>query len=133
MPTRLTALAFCALTLAACVHPAFAPPPDSAGPEIVLEAYLGALVAGDCSAGKVLGVGTFTYGNGELCGSTHVTAFRIAGQPATPSNAEVVFATTLTTGGSADGSVPAGNITWFYDLQRQPNGAWRLAGGGSGP
>lgn len=55
------------------------------------------------------------------------------GEPATPISDEVVFATTLTTGGSTDGSVPASDITWFYTLDRQPDGAWRISSGGSGP
>jgi hypothetical protein len=133
MNPRFAATILVVLALGGCVHGTFVPPPDSAPPATVLEAYLGALVAGDCSAGKVLGVETFGRGSGELCGAATVTKYRIAGPPATPSDAEVVFATTLTTGGSADGSVPAGDITWFYDLKRQPSGAWRLAGGGSGP
>ena len=28
---------------------------------------------------------------------------------------------------------PAGDQLWFYALDRQPHGAWRLVGGGSGP
>ena len=119
--------------LAACAGSGFTPPPDSAGPDIVLRAYLQALARGDCSAGTVLGTSTFGVGNGELCGHTTVSGFTIDTPPATPSGTEVVFATTLLTSGTADGSVPPGSITWFFDLQRQPNGAWRISGGGSGP
>lgn len=81
----------------------------------------------------MLATATFSKGNGELCGEARVDGFRIMGDPATPSSDEVVFATTLTTGGSTDGSVPAGDMTWFYTLERQPGGAWRITGGGSGP
>ena len=49
------------------------------------------------------------------------------------SSLEVVFAKTLTTTGTSDGSVPTGDITWFYALDRTHGGAWRIAGGGSGP
>jgi hypothetical protein len=74
----------------------------------------------------------FGFGNGELCGHTTVRSFAFDGPPATPSDNEVVFATTLDTTGSA-GSIEPGSLTWFYDLLRQPDGAWRIAGGGSGP
>lgn len=122
-----------ALLVAACAGPRFSPPPEAAGPDVVLRAYLQALVMGDCSAGQVLGTSTFGFGNGELCGQTTVSSFRIDGPPATPIETEVVFATTLVTSGTADGTVRPGMLTCFYDLKRQPAGAWRLAGGGSGP
>jgi hypothetical protein len=77
---------------------------------------------------------TFRIGNGELCGATHVTDFRIDEPPAGSVDAgEVVFGTTLTTTGSGDGSVPPGTITWFYTLARSPDGGWRITGGGSSP
>jgi hypothetical protein len=119
--------------VAACAGSGFSPPPESAGPDVVLRAYLQALERGDCSAGKVLGTSTFVFGNGELCGQTTVSSFTIDGLPAAPIATEVVFAATLVTSGTADGSVRPGTLAWFYDLKRQPNGAWRLAGGGSGP
>ncbi len=122
-----------ALLVAACAGPRFSAPPEAAGPDIVLRAYLQALVMGDCSAGPVLGTSTFGFGNGELCGQTTVRSFRIDGPPAGSIETEVVFATTLVTSGTGDGTVPPGTLTWFYDLKRQPTGAWRLAGGGSGP
>jgi hypothetical protein len=121
------------LLLLLCAGCSFTAPPDSAGPAVVLDAYLRALKSGDCAAGKVLGTATFSHGNGELCGATSVVAYRVVGDPATPTNDEAVFGTTLTTTGTGDGSVPAGDVTWFYSLERQANGAWRLAGGGSGP
>jgi len=120
------------LLLGACA-PAVALPPDSASPEVVLDTYLRALVAGDCAIGHKLAVGTFSTSNGDLCGSTQVKAYGILGAPAQPTTDEEVFATTLTTTGTADGTLPAGQITWFYALDRQPNGSWRISGGGSGP
>lgn len=119
--------------LVACSGPSFSPPTETATPEVVLRAYLEALVRGECSAGKVLGTSSFGFGSGELCGHTTVSSFIIDGPPAGPTATEVVFATTLVTSGTADGSVQPGTLTWFYDLKRQPNGAWRIAGGGSGP
>lgn len=118
--------------IAACGGSSLTVPPDSAPPAVVLDAYLRALLAGDCAAGRALTSETFRIGNGELCGQTEVTAFRVEGDPATP-GPEVVFATTLTTTGTSDGSVPAGDITWFYSLDRTRGSAWRIAGGGSGP
>jgi hypothetical protein len=108
-------------------------PPDSAAPEEVLAVYLRALMRGDCAAGRALGTPTFIRGNGELCGATSVTSFRIDGPAPDPGATEWVFATTLVTTGTADGSVQPGQMTWFYDLKREPGGGWRLAGGGSGP
>jgi hypothetical protein len=98
----------------------------------VLGAYLTALRAGDCDTARALTMSTFVVGNGELCGALHVSAFSSLTGPATPDDREVVFATTLTTNGDG-ASIPAGDITWFYALDQQPSGAWRLAGGGSGP
>ena len=117
----------------ACGAPPSVIPPDSSRPATVLDAYLHALLSGDCAAGHALGTETFRKGNGELCGETTVILARVNGDPATPSSDEVVFASTLVTTGTADGSVPAGEITWFYALGRQPDGSWRLTGGGSGP
>jgi hypothetical protein len=124
--------AIVALALAAC-QPGVAVPPDSATPEVVLDAYLRALVAGDCAIGRKLAVPTFQKGNGELCGSTGVTGFRIEPPPARPSADEVVFFSVLRTTGSDDGSIQPGEIGWFYSLQRQPSGPWRITGGGTGP
>lgn len=112
----------------------FTPPAASASPDVVLNAYLDALVLGDCSAGKALGSAHFIQvGGGELCGATKVKSFRIDGAAPSPFTDEVVYATTLVTTGSDDGSVQPGTLTWFYDLKRQTDGAWRLVGGGSGP
>lgn len=108
-------------------------PPISAGPEVVLDRYLGALVAGDCDTGRKLATETFRKGNGELCGATRVSAYRMEPVPARPSSEEVVFATNLTTTGSDDGSIEPGPLIWFYSLDRQPDGSWRIVGGGSGP
>jgi hypothetical protein len=118
--------------LAACGGPSVTVPPDSAPPGVVLDAYLRALVAGDCAAGRALTNTTFRVGNGDLCGQTKVTAYRIHDDPAIP-GPEAVFATTLTTTGTSDGSVLAGDMMWFYALNRTESTAWRIAGGGTGP
>jgi hypothetical protein len=121
-----------AATVAACGLRA-TPPPDSAPPAVVLRSYLSALLIGDCEAAHALATSTFFVGNGELCGSVHVSAVGPLTDPALPSDHEAVFATTLTTDGDGGVSVTPGDITWFYALERQPNGTWRLTGGGTGP
>ncbi len=108
------------------------PIPDQAPPDAVLSAYLAALRAGDCERTRSLATPAFVAGNGDLCGVLDVTAFTSLTGPATPDGGEVVFSTTLTTRGG-DVSMPDGDHTWFYTLIRQPDGAWRIAGGGSGP
>ena len=97
---------------------------DPGNPASVLNAYLDAIASGDCATGRTFATESFRKGNGELCGAVRVEAVRI--QPRQPAGTadELVFATTLTTGGSQDGSVPAGEITWFYDLKRQVDGTW---------
>jgi hypothetical protein len=128
--TRLgPALATLAL-LAGCSHAAL--PSDSAPPDVVLDAYLRALKAGDCATTHALGTSTFVVGNGELCGALELISYAISTPPARPRENEVVFGTLETTRGG-DGSVPEDPHVWFYDLERQPSGAWRITGGGSGP
>jgi cellulase/cellobiase CelA1 len=129
----LTLAATAACSPAAPVPSAATLPPPTAAPEVVLDAYLRALVAGDCDTGRKLATATFAKGNGELCGDTHVSAYQINPVPARPNAGEVVFSTTVTTTGTADGSILPGAMTWFYSLDQQPDGSWRLVGGGSGP
>jgi hypothetical protein len=112
--------------------PTISLPPDDAPPDVVLATYLQALRAGDCVTGRRLVVETFTLSNGDLCGSVRVIAYSINDEPARPSGDEVIFATTLTTAGGGE-LMPDGEHTWFYGLHRQPNGTWRLVGGGTGP
>ncbi len=97
------------------------------------DTYFRALAAGDCDTGRKLAADGFKQGAGDLCGHTQVRAYGIEGAPAQPSADEVVFATTLTTTRTDDGTVRAGQITWFFSLRRQANGSWRITGGGSGP
>lgn len=108
-------------------------PPDSATPDVVLNAYLTALKAGDCgTTHQLFATSNVNVGNGDQCGALHVSAFTPLAGPATPKAGEVVFSTELTTSGG-DFSMPDGQHTWFYTLDRQPSGAWRITGGGSGP
>jgi hypothetical protein len=134
-PPRIAVLAVLALAVivGGCGGSSLTAPPDSASARTVLETYLQSLVAGDCTGGRVLGTAAFVRGNGDLCGGTSVTAWTInkGFEGSTP--AETEFNTTLTTTGTGDGTVPAGDVTWFFVLRQQPNGAWRLVGGGTGP
>lgn len=96
---RLLVLALLTLAATAACSPAApvtsaASLPPSAAPEVVLDAYLRALVAGDCETGRKLATATFVKGNGELCGDTQVSPYRIQPEPARPSADETVFATT---------------------------------------
>lgn len=120
-----------AVLVASC-DPAVTLPPDTAEPDVVLDAYLRTLVAGDRDTGRELATTTFRKGNGDLCGGTDVTAYRIDGS-VQPSADEVVFATTVTTTGDGGQSIHAGEMTWFYSLIRQSDGSWRITGGGTGP
>ena len=104
----------------------------SAAAAAALTRYLDALTAGDCAAARQAAAPSFVVGNGELCGAARVSAHSTPENPAATNPNEREFAITLTTGGSADGSIPAGTLTWFYILQRQPDGRWLLTGGGGG-
>ena len=122
-----------AIGITGCGGPTVPPPStDLADPASVLNAYLSALRSGDCAAGRTFAEPTFRRGNGDLCGAVRVSAIEVDWDPARSAD-ERVYATTLTTSGSDDGSITAGTTTWFFDLRRQPDGTWRLAGGGSGP
>lgn len=108
-------------------------PPVDALPADVLDAYLAAFKANDCATGAELTTDTFTKGNGELCGEVTIGSYTSATGPAATGN-ELTYPVTLqVTTGSKDGTVPSGAVLWFYTLQHQPNGSWRLTGGGSGP
>ena len=121
--------------LAGCAHPSSAPialPSAGADARTVLSVYLKALRAGDCRTARQLATSSFSFGNGELCGHLTVLSYTEPGQPALPGNGEAIFSTVLTVVG-ADASMNNGKNTWFYDLKQQPDGRWRLVGGGSGP
>lgn len=106
-------------------------PPDSARPEVVLEAYLRSLVRGDCDATHRLETPHFVAGDGGLCGEVVVTSFRVDPGRLVYSASEVALETHLTMHGG-DGSFPDGEIYWVYQLVRQADGAWRIAGEGTG-
>jgi len=121
-----------AVMLAGCGGSSFSAPPDSASARTVLEAYLRALQDGNCAAGRVLGTPAFR-GDGDLCGETTVSAWTVNKEFDGSQPGETEFNTTLTTTGTSDGTIAPGDETWFFSLHKQPNSAWRLDGGGSGP
>lgn len=130
--TRLGCLAVLALLVAACSAPSPSiPQSNPEAPGIVLDAYLNALVEGDCVTARALA--TPTFGDGHFCGvALHMTSFGVDPAPATPRDGELVYSTTITTQGG-DETILDGTHTWFYTLIRQEGGAWRIAGGGTGP
>ena len=99
----------------------------------MLTTYLKALQAGDCDTAHALGAGTFVLGNGELCGDVDVKTVNVATDTVQTADGEMTFATQMVTNGSGDGSIPPGELTWFYSLKKQSSGSWRLVSGGSGP
>ena len=106
--------------------------PDPTSPGQVVEAYLAAFRVGDCDEGGRWTSESFP-GNGDLCGFVTIDDYTVNGA-ATPTPDQQVFAVDLhVTKGSADGTVPDGNVTWFYQLNRQSDGTWKIIGGGSGP
>ena len=108
-------------------------PSDPAAPDVVLHAYLDAVRAGDCAtASRFVVAATFRKGTGELCGAIKLSAYRPNGDPIRSSPTEIIYGMTLTGGGSSDGSIPAGDFLWSYDLARQADGAWRIVNGGQG-
>jgi hypothetical protein len=104
-------------------------PPDSASATTVLDAYLSQIVVGNCDAAAAL---IYKYAtnrpwHGALCGGvTHVTGFRITGDPV-PGIVlnEVTIATVLTTTGTKAG-LPAGDMTFYFGLQYLQGGPWRV-------
>jgi hypothetical protein len=120
-----------AALVAGCAGPSVTAPPASAAPSVVLETYLRAFEAGDCGAGRQMWQGSGA--GGDLCGATALSAYQFTGPPATPSPTEVEYAVELTTTGTGDGSVQAGQTLWFFQLDRQADGSWRITQAGSGP
>ena len=131
------ALLSAALTalLVSCGHaqPAALPTPTMTSPDSVLEAYLAAFKQGDCVRTEALTAGTFRVGNGQLCGSVTISDYRNDGFATTADDSRVYSVRLVVSQGSADGTVPEGDVTWFYSLTRQPDATWLLTGGGSGP
>ena len=101
-------------------------PPDSAPPEVVLDAYLRALQTGDCDTASQLTMPlVLDKSFVDLCGVTGVTSFSVSVRPVVVDPYTVRLPATLTITGTASG-ISAGEITGMYFLQQQPSGAWRI-------
>jgi hypothetical protein len=101
-------------------------PPDSAPPEVVLEAYLRAVQARDCGTASQLTV-PLVFGAGLCAATFDVTAFSVSGGPAVVDPYTVRLSVDLTITGNSD--ILAGDITWTCFLQEQSSGAWRIIDG----
>ncbi|MEJ7648339.1 MAG: hypothetical protein WKF57_04710 [Nakamurella sp.] len=109
--------------------------PDLRTPLSVVTGYLAAARAGRCeeAAATYWGPPPAVGERGDLCDST-ISDFDVGPREAPSASARTdVVAATLTTDGSSDQTVPPGTIVWFYQLERQPDGTWRIIEGGSGP
>jgi hypothetical protein len=130
------------LAVAACTATPSAPPSEAppaptifmadAGPVAVIETFLKTLVIQECATARGLSTESGFRQVGGFCERIRVVNFRIVGDAARPSADEAVFATTLTIGGG-DASLPAGDHTIFFSVERQPGNVWRVTGGGTGP
>lgn len=120
------------LMLAGCAGTPAPLPPDSASPAVVLGAYLTLLQAGNCDRASALATPGSSDGTHDYCDLMRVTGFDLASEPAQINADEVEFSLVLGTSGG-DETVPDGSHAWFFALVRQPGGAWRVNGGGSGP
>lgn len=126
------ALALVLLAVGGCTRPGpvevIAGPPDQ-----VIDAYLRAVEATDCDGAKLYETPVLAAADGGLCGKLEITDFRI--DPAnTGDPRERSYFTQITTPtGFADGSVEPGLFDWFIFVERQPDGAWLVSGGGSSP
>jgi hypothetical protein len=107
-------------------------PPANASAREVLDAYLVALRAGDCTAAHALSTEKMLNRNGDLCGRVEISKTRVEGNPVELDAGSLTYETTLTVT-DADESMHDGENTWFYSLKREDDGAWRVAGGGTGP
>ena len=112
--------------LAGCGHASVSMPPDSAAPDVVLETYLRAQVAGDCTTVRALTLETAV----PCDGSIKAYAFDHSRSFSLP-DGSVQFHVTLTV--TIEFGMTAGEHGFYYYLARQPNGVWRVTSGGDGP
>ena len=113
-------------TLAGCGHASVPMPPDSAAPDVVLDTYLRAQVAGDCATARALSLETAV----PCDGSIKAYAFDHSRSFSLP-DGSVQFHPTLTV--TIEFGMTAGEHGIYYYLARQPNGVWRVTSGGDGP
>lgn len=125
----------CASVAAACSSTRAATielPGIDASPSQVLDTYLAAFQANDCPQVASLTTPAFVN-NGDLCGHVTIDSFERGPDHAVVGN-ETSYAVSLQiASGTLDGTPPRNPVLWFFILQRQPDGSWKLTSGGSGP
>jgi hypothetical protein len=106
--------------------PALTLPPDSAEPEVVLGAYLGALSAGQCDVAEQYIDSPIYRWSDILCGgAVRITEFSIVGEPRFFGTNRLDMDALLTTNGRSVGmSADQGQFT--FELQQRSSGAWRI-------
>lgn len=114
--------------------PPTAPPilDDATGPRGVLEVFLKTLVIHDCAAAMELSTPAGFAEVGGFCERINVVDFVIRGDAMSDHPDAVTFATRLTIDGANDVMAP-GDHAVFFSLAREPDGPWRVSGGGTRP
>jgi hypothetical protein len=115
-----------AAALAGCGHASVPMPADSAAPDVVLDTYLRAQVAADCTTVRALTLETAV----PCDGSIKAYAFDHSRSFSLP-DGSVQFHATLTV--TIEFGMTAGEHGFYYYMGRQPNGVWRVTSGGDGP
>jgi hypothetical protein len=101
-------------------------PPDSAEPEVVLSAYLGALSAGQCDVAEQYIDSPIYRWSDILCGGTvRITEFSIVGEPRFFGFNRLDMDALLTTNGRSIG-MAADQGQFTFELQQRASGAWRI-------
>jgi hypothetical protein len=123
------------LAVSSCARVDVPTPPDEATPEQVVRAYADAVHAGDCATAQAL----VSDRRQSWCGDTDITALTVTGTTEERRTTESgdgpmirrVWVDLTPRGG--DGSLPDGEVSWSYLLDRTgPNGAWRIYDQGMG-
>jgi hypothetical protein len=101
-------------------------PPDSAAPDLVLGAYLSALVARDCDTAEQFIDSPIYRWSDMLCGgAVTITDFSLIGEPRREGYNKARLDALLTTDGRSIG-LPADQGRFTFDLQQRTSGAWRI-------
>lgn len=101
-------------------------PPDSAAPDVVLGAYLSALVARDCDTAEQFIDSPIYRWSDMLCGgAVNITDFSLIGEPQREGYNRARLDALLTTDGRSIG-LPADQGRFTFDLQQRTSGAWRI-------
>lgn len=106
--------------------------PDAATPRDVLEVFLKSFAIGDCAVTRELSTPSGFMQVGGFCDRIHVVDFEILGDGSASGPDAITFGTSLTIDRGTDVLRP-GDHTVFFSLGREPNGPWRVTGGGTGP